>query len=52
MGRFLRNEEGYKIGHNRLISMVMEALTNVFIEILSKIPTTLEDAKVDLEYCI
>ena len=37
--------------HNRLISMVMEALVNVFIEILSKIPMTLEDAKVDLEYC-
>jgi len=31
--------------------MVMEALVNVFIEILSKIPMTLEDAKVDLEYC-
>jgi len=37
--------------HNRLISMVMEALVSVFIEILSKIPMTLEDAKVDLEYC-
>jgi GntR family transcriptional repressor for pyruvate dehydrogenase complex len=37
--------------HNRLISMVMEALVNVFIEILSKIPMTLEDAKVDLDYC-
>ena len=37
--------------HNRLISMVMEALVNVFIEILSKIPMTLEDARVDLEYC-
>ncbi len=37
--------------HNRLISMVMGALVNVFIEILSKIPMTLEDAKVDLEYC-
>jgi len=29
----------------------MGALVNVFIEILSKIPMTLEDAKVDLEYC-
>jgi GntR family transcriptional repressor for pyruvate dehydrogenase complex len=37
--------------HNRLISMVMEALVNVFIEILSKIPMTIEDAKVDLDYC-
>jgi GntR family transcriptional repressor for pyruvate dehydrogenase complex len=37
--------------HNRMISRVMEALVNVFIEILSTIPMTLKDAEVDLEYC-
>lgn len=37
--------------HNRLISMVMEALVKVFEEILAKIPLTLEDAKYDLEHC-
>jgi DNA-binding FadR family transcriptional regulator len=36
--------------HNRLISAVMEALVKVFLEILSKVPMTLEDAKGDLEY--
>lgn len=36
--------------HNRLISAVMEALTTIFLEILSKIPMTLEDAKGDLAY--
>ena len=37
--------------HNRLISMVMEALVKVFEGILAKIPLTLEDAKYDLEHC-
>jgi GntR family transcriptional repressor for pyruvate dehydrogenase complex len=37
--------------HNRLISMVMEALVKVFEEILAKIPLTLDDAKYDLEHC-
>jgi len=37
--------------HNRLISMVLEALVNVFEEILAKIPLTLEDAKYDLKHC-
>jgi len=36
--------------HNRLISAVMDALVKVFLEILSKVPMTLEDAKGDLEY--
>ena len=36
--------------HNRLISAVMEAMVQVFLEILSQIPFTLEDAKGDLEY--
>lgn len=36
--------------HNRLISVVMEALANVFLEILAKVPMTLEDARGDLEY--
>ena len=36
--------------HNRLISAVMEAMVQVFLEILSKVPFTLEDAKGDLEY--
>jgi DNA-binding FadR family transcriptional regulator len=37
--------------HNRLISMVLKALANVFEEILAKIPLTLEDAEYDLEHC-
>jgi len=37
--------------HNRLISMVMEALVKVFEEILAKVPLTLEDAEYDLEHC-
>jgi GntR family transcriptional repressor for pyruvate dehydrogenase complex len=37
--------------HNRLISMVMEALVKVFEEILAKVPRTLEDAKYDLDHC-
>jgi GntR family transcriptional repressor for pyruvate dehydrogenase complex len=37
--------------HNRLISMVMEALVKVFEEILAKVPRTLEDAEYDLEHC-
>jgi GntR family transcriptional regulator, transcriptional repressor for pyruvate dehydrogenase complex len=37
--------------HNRLISMVMEALVKVFEEILTKVPLTLDDAKYDLEHC-
>ena len=36
--------------HNRLISAVMEALVKVFVEILSKVPMTIEDASGDLEY--
>jgi DNA-binding FadR family transcriptional regulator len=36
--------------HNRLISAVMEALVQVFLEILSEIPMTLEDARGDQEY--
>jgi GntR family transcriptional regulator, transcriptional repressor for pyruvate dehydrogenase complex len=37
--------------HNRLISMVMEALVKVFEEILAKVPRTLEDAEYDLDHC-
>jgi GntR family transcriptional repressor for pyruvate dehydrogenase complex len=37
--------------HNRLISMVMEALVKVFEEILAKVPLTLKDAEYDLEHC-
>lgn len=37
--------------HNRLISMVMEALAKVFEEVLTKIPLTLDDAKYDLDHC-
>jgi GntR family transcriptional regulator, transcriptional repressor for pyruvate dehydrogenase complex len=37
--------------HNRLISMVMEALVKVFEEILTKVPRTIEDAKYDLDHC-
>jgi GntR family transcriptional repressor for pyruvate dehydrogenase complex len=37
--------------HNRLISMVMEALVKVFEEILARVPLTLADAKYDLEHC-
>lgn len=36
--------------HNRLISAVMEAMVQVFLEILSQIPFTLDDARGDLEY--
>lgn len=36
--------------HNRLISAVMEALTTIFLEILSTIPMTLDDARGDLAY--
>lgn len=36
--------------HNRLISAVMEGMGQVFLEILSQIPFTLEDAQGDLEY--
>ena len=36
--------------HNRLISALMEALVKVFLEILSTVPMTLEDARGDLEY--
>jgi len=36
--------------HNRLISAIMSALVEVFLEILSKVPMTLEDARGDLEY--
>jgi len=37
--------------HNRLISMVMEALAKVFEEVLTKVPLTLEDAEYDLKHC-
>ena len=37
--------------HNRLISMVMEALVKVFEEILAKVPRTLDDAEYDLDHC-
>ena len=37
--------------HNRLITMVMEALVKVFEEILAKVPLTLEDARYDLDHC-
>jgi DNA-binding FadR family transcriptional regulator len=37
--------------HNRLISMVMEALVRVFREILDKIPMTLADGEEDLVSC-
>ena len=36
--------------HNQLISAVMEALVQVFLEILSQIPMTLADAREDLNY--
>lgn len=36
--------------HNRLISAVMEAMVQVFLDILSQVPFTLEDAQGDLEY--
>ncbi len=36
--------------HNRLISAVMSALVAVFLDVLSKVPMTLEDARGDLEY--
>ena len=36
--------------HNGLISTVMDAFVKVFLEILSKVPMTLEDARGDLEY--
>lgn len=36
--------------HNRLISALMEALVEVFLVILSKVPMTVEDARGDLEY--
>jgi len=36
--------------HNRLISTVMDSFVKVFLEILSKVPMTLEDARGDLEY--
>jgi len=36
--------------HNRLTSAIMSALVKVFLEILSKVPMTLEDARGDLEY--
>jgi GntR family transcriptional regulator, transcriptional repressor for pyruvate dehydrogenase complex len=37
--------------HNRLISMMMEALVRVFEEILAKVTLTLEDAEYDLDHC-
>ncbi|MCP4722833.1 MAG: FadR family transcriptional regulator [Desulfobacteraceae bacterium] len=36
--------------HNRLTSAIMSALVKVFLEVLSKVPMTLEDAQGDLEY--
>ena len=42
------NSAGF--ANNRLISALMEALVKVFLEILSKVPMTLEDARGDLEY--
>ncbi len=36
--------------HNRLTSAIMEALVTVFLDVLSKVPMTLEDARGDLEY--
>jgi len=36
--------------HNRLISAIMGALVKVFLDVLSQIPMTLEDARGDLEY--
>ena len=36
--------------HNRLTSAIMSALVKVFLEVLSKVPMTLEDARGDLEY--
>ncbi|RLB97506.1 MAG: hypothetical protein DRH34_15135, partial [Deltaproteobacteria bacterium] len=35
--------------HNQLIGAIMSALVNVFLEVLSKVPMTLEDARGDLE---
>ena len=37
--------------HNPLVSAVMAALTAVFIEILSGVPMTIEEARIDLGYC-
>jgi len=37
--------------HNRLISMVMEALVKMFEEILAKVTLTLDDAEYDLDHC-
>ena len=36
--------------HNQLVGAIMSALVNVFLEVLSKVPMTLEDARGDLEY--
>lgn len=36
--------------HNQLISGIMGALMKVFLEVLSKVPMTIEDALGDLEY--
>jgi GntR family transcriptional repressor for pyruvate dehydrogenase complex len=36
--------------HNRWISVIMGALVKVFLDVLSKVPMTLEDARGDLEY--
>lgn len=36
--------------HNRLTSAIMSALVEVFLEILSKVPMTIEDARGDLDY--
>lgn len=36
--------------HNRLISAIMNALVTIFLEVLSKVPMTLDDARGDLGY--
>ena len=36
--------------HNRWISLIMGALVKIFLDVLSKVPMTIEDARGDLEY--
>ncbi len=37
--------------HNPLVSAVMNALVGVFTEILDHVPMSVEDGRIDLEYC-
>jgi len=38
--------------HNPMISAVMAAVAQVFVEIIARIPMTAEDNRIDLEYCL